>query len=326
MVVLPQLPPGFLSKTAVLRGAGLELTISGSGMSTMVYSWDVDSFPVEPVLIRGIPAGSGRVFRGVLVNSAGTPVYSGRVASDVRAGDTVMITLRLTAETGSAVVCIEIEGLPSSCSSPDTGTGLLAYFPFDQPSDTFRDATGRWTGVNMGASFVPGYQGNAIQCSQTGYVTLDTILPGRLTSGTVELWIKRGTSFSPQGEYSIFGNRACRVQLFYKDTTLYFLKNHTNIFKWVAAREDFEQGRWYKLAVCWGSHGMRLFVDGQLAASNSDTSDYEVDYSYPVSWYVMQCGYKEYGGMEGIGVDRNAGPFYFDGLIDELKLWSVERY
>ncbi len=143
VVVLPEIPDGFLAKTQ-LTGARLELMIYGARMDTMLHQWAVGSMPIDPVVIDGIPAGSARVFEGRLVDSRETLTHAGQVACDIGPGDTVFVTLRLLAQTGTAVVCIEIEGLPSSCEPtpspvPDVTDGLVAHYTLDGHG---RDASG----------------------------------------------------------------------------------------------------------------------------------------------------------------------------------------
>ncbi|MFW6254860.1 MAG: hypothetical protein ACOC41_08030 [Chitinivibrionales bacterium] len=121
VVYLPQIPDDFLAKTNRLMPRSLTLIISGPDMDTIRYEWPIGGIPAEPFVITDIPAGYPRVFEGTLTNSNGTVTHSGEVAVTIEAGMTVNVHLRLNIvqTDGSASVCIEVEGLPSSCA-PDT--------------------------------------------------------------------------------------------------------------------------------------------------------------------------------------------------------------
>jgi hypothetical protein len=139
VVYLPQVPADFLAKQALTGVDRLELIISGRGMDSISRAWQLGSIPTEPVTITGIPVGT-RLFAGRLVNRGEVVTHQGQVSCTVNAGETVNVTLRLAAVTGSARVCIEVEGLPSSCDTDSVSSqGLVAYYPF---SGSARDASG----------------------------------------------------------------------------------------------------------------------------------------------------------------------------------------
>ncbi len=109
-VYLPQIPEGFLSKKARSRVGRLVLAVSGPGMDSMTYSWSVDSIPVKPFRIKGIPAGRRR-FSGFLYHSDGTISHEGNAYATIESGKTAVVYLSLKRAAGSAVVYVEIEGL-----------------------------------------------------------------------------------------------------------------------------------------------------------------------------------------------------------------------
>jgi hypothetical protein len=325
IIQLPSIPADFLAKQAALVSQ-LQLSISGTDMTTISYAWRIDSMPAEPVVITGIPAGTSRVFSGALVNSSGVTTHAGSVTIAIGPGDTVEVTLTLRAQTGTAIVCIEIEGLPSSCDQP-SDPHLLAHFAFEELSgDITFDETGRWSGTLIGAQRVPGPVGNAISCTQGTYVAFDTIVPHGTPNGTVELMLRVSADFQASGRYSIFGDRACRLAFFYKEGRLYFLKNHMNVFKFVSAPVVFQASRWYRLAATWGDRGMRLFLNDSLVARNSDTSPYIKTAGYDSSWYQMAAGHKLWCCMEGIGEYDRTGDYWLEGAVDEIKLWGTDRF
>ena len=114
------------------------LSITGDGMDSLLYTWPVDSMPLNPVVIRGVPAGNSRVFQGALTNSSGIVTYSGTNTTPINAGESVNVHLylHLLDTAGDASVCIEIEGLPSQCSNDTIDTvppidTVLKCFHFD---------------------------------------------------------------------------------------------------------------------------------------------------------------------------------------------------
>ncbi|MFW5775010.1 MAG: hypothetical protein ACOCW2_01865 [Chitinivibrionales bacterium] len=126
VVQLPDIPEGFLAKrrdSSMVFPRTLTLLITGYDMDTMVHRWSFDSMPDGPVVIDGIAAGYPRIFEGYLTNSNGTVTHSGKVPVRIVANGTVNVHLTLDEidHEGSAAVCIEIEGLPSSCGR-DTST------------------------------------------------------------------------------------------------------------------------------------------------------------------------------------------------------------
>jgi hypothetical protein len=116
---LPSLPPGFLGKAAAhaetdtLMGplpATFILTLSGGGMEPRRESWPMGDSSLGPIKVADIPVGL-RLFKGELA-VGGAVAYVDSVWAMVEAGRTVAVHLRLRQTSGSATVCVEIEGLP----------------------------------------------------------------------------------------------------------------------------------------------------------------------------------------------------------------------
>jgi hypothetical protein len=120
VVRLPDLSPKSLQKlpAGVSDSNALTLLIVAANMDTIKYSWPVFTLKGQQVVIEGIPAGKNRFFEGFLT-AGGDLTHSGKVAVNIIAGQEVPVTLKLTG-VGSADVCIEIEGYPSSCNQNDT--------------------------------------------------------------------------------------------------------------------------------------------------------------------------------------------------------------
>ncbi len=155
-VYLPQLP----ADTTVSGPLTLEFNITGPGMDSMNYSWDLVAAGGSPVIIENIPSGSTRMFSGKLYNENGELTHKGEISSSVPAGDTVVVNLRLNRISGSAVICIEIEGFPWSSCDPQSNPedGLVAYFPFNGNA---KDESGTGNnGIVYGATLTRDRKGN----------------------------------------------------------------------------------------------------------------------------------------------------------------------
>lgn len=107
------------------------------------------------------------------------------------------------------------------------------------------------------------------------YAKLDTIIPDGLKAGTIEFYVKFGDAFNRKGNYSILGNDASRFQIIYTNDSLIYMKNHSNLFKFVKIPFLVDRTKWYHIAATWGAQGMQLFTYDNLAGSIQDTSNYQ---------------------------------------------------
>jgi hypothetical protein len=120
VVRLPDLSSSSLGKlSAGVDTNALTLLVVAPGMDTIKYSWPVTNLKGQTVVIDGIPAGSNRLFEGFLTNKTGVLTHTGKVSVTIIAGQEVPVNLKLSG-TGSADVCIEIEGITSSCGQVDS--------------------------------------------------------------------------------------------------------------------------------------------------------------------------------------------------------------
>jgi hypothetical protein len=275
-------------------------------------------------------------------NGALFPLYSGDTILYVVPGQNkkIFMTLKQLWGTGSIDLTLENVGLIEINASTETpGSGLpfpfskdghtIALYHFeDLSTDVLYDECGKFNGVLMGAKKVSGYVGTGVALSAGKYASLNTLVPNNTPSGTAEFFFKINESFDPSGIYSLFGNRGSRFHVLYMSGSLVFQKNHSGIFKHVIVPVNLVPGVWYRIAVTWGTKGMRMYMNNELIGSNGDTSDYQnaIDGYYTVDYFLLQLGHKEWCCMEGIGIPREDGPFYFDGVIDELMVSDIERY
>lgn len=133
-VKLPTVPVGYVPDSA-LDSSGHSvflLSITGPDMNPILKSWDLYPGGAEKATITGIPVGWPRIFSGTLawVTAWGDTVYT-HEGSDSTAiyGDSiaqVSLFLRKFGSSGSAEVCVEVEGWASdtSCVKPPRAMDL----------------------------------------------------------------------------------------------------------------------------------------------------------------------------------------------------------
>jgi hypothetical protein len=221
---------------------------------------------------------------------------------------------------------IQIIVSPGKPAVLPTDDFTIAYFGFEenQSTDSLFDLMGQHKGVLKGAKRTPGYSGNGIECTYGKFAQFDSIIPYGISNGTIDFYFRTNNTFNNDSIYSFLGNRGARVHVIYNKGSIYFQKNHDNIHKFTNYKITFTPEKWYHMAVTWGTKGMRIFIDNKLIASNTDTSNYMVD-TTDATFIPFYIGYKMWGGMEGIGI-IGSQDYYFDGIIDELHISSIERY
>jgi hypothetical protein len=319
IVYLPAIPADFLSKA--LAEGRLELAITGPAMEPIVYSWAFSAMPAEPVYVRGIPAGSPRVFTGRLFDSRGFMTHKGEVATAVRPGETVEVTLRLSRLSGSAIVCVEIEGLPGSCEPVAPERGLVAYYPLDGNA---RDASGMGNnGTVHGAQPAVdrfGRPGAACLFDGDDYVevpyhsSLDCERSVSLTA-----WAKsdlEGREYAADGVIAQMGFAAEEAYYVgYHRGTNSMIGVYRNHWGWTAAGEavDYDGGlhspipldkAWHFYAITFDGDSLRLYVDTRLVGTI-------VAYPGPIRDTPLR-----------IGAQAKSLARYFHGSIDEVRVYN----
>jgi hypothetical protein len=205
--------------------------------------------------------------------------------------------------------------------SLDNNTIALYHFN-EESGNVLLDATGKWNGIVSGANRVKGIVGNALNFKYGDSARFDTIIAKNTAAGTLELYLKFDDSVKKDSIYSVFGNDGCRCNIFYKNGTLIFTKNHDDIYKQVQANIPLKSDTWYHIAGTWGAKGMGLFVNDSLVARNQDVSCYQSSYRANVENQFI-IGAKTYMGMVVIGINRDIS---FEGYLDEVRISNIERY
>jgi len=198
---------------------------------------------------------------------------------------------------------------------------LVAYYPFDED---VRDATGNGNDgeAHGGVSYTSGVDGQAVLLDgATGYVDLieETNLDG-FDTVTIALWVK------PDGDLT---SGTARQDILYKGRSTQngasydlnygdrdgALTTHTHSTNWfdesmIAYESDFDAGEWAHIALTYdGNSSLHLYVNGAPVGIEVDS------------------------GMNGSLFDnadaltlgrRPGGRYYFDGAIDELRIYDCE--
>jgi hypothetical protein len=215
-------------------------------------------------------------------------------------------------------------GTGSGGATSGLAAGLVAYYPCDQTSgSTLSDTSGNGrnaslvtgTGGSGGYSFKTGKLNNALYLveAKQGYASIPQGVLSGATEMTIATWV-----------YLNAGSDWQRVWDFGNDTNSYmFLTPSSGYTKnlyfgitvsgngheqGVNAAAGLPVGTWKHVAVVVGSGGGFLYVDGQLAGSNSGITLRPVDLGkMPNNW---------------IGKSEFTGDVYIDGNIDDFRVYS----
>ncbi|MEO7423606.1 MAG: hypothetical protein ABI036_00365 [Fibrobacteria bacterium] len=139
-VMLPEIDPATLNKQGVdtiiidtMPQGWFELTISGPNMSDIFLQYPLGKKGGYAFEVKAIPAGKNRSFHGRLLNRQMQPTHEGVTVADIRAGEFTDIHLYLSKASGTANVCVVIEGMtPPACANdtippPPPDTTLISH-------------------------------------------------------------------------------------------------------------------------------------------------------------------------------------------------------
>lgn len=131
-------------------------------------------------------------------------------------------------------------------------------------------------GIVDGGSFVPGKFGNGFISEQAGDV-IHFPVEDRFTNlkaGTVELWVTMGLNAAEiKGELFLFmtykrGSDAVFLQFDKNGIARMRVKSANSWFNADSGALGWKKGEHHHMAGTWGPDGLKLFLDGELAAEN----------------------------------------------------------
>jgi len=180
-------------------------------------------------------------------------------------------------------------------------TGLIAHYTLDGNTN---DIVGGHNAMTNGA---PVYT--------TGKIGQAIVLDGVDDyAGTTESLLSGRPAFTLAGWVSPLNPRGSRIGLFGQNDAIEFGFDGGNVSIWTAggggvgARWDFADTLWHHVAAIGSGTGLRIYVDGQLAASGGSTTS-----NYGTSTYGFNIG--------GGGVWDATGN-WLTGKIDDVRIYS----
>jgi hypothetical protein len=156
--------------------------------------------------------------------------------------------------------------------------------------------------------------GNALSLDGTDdYAAPITPNISGITDGTVEFWFLptewntstamwSGGNGHPgvTGDWSRLGSHSPTVG----NSNLVF-GVYSGSWRWSNSGVQPDSGVWRHVAATWNSSGLKLYLDGELYGSNTYSSGMQ-------NYYTELVGASAWGG-------------FFNGLIDEMRIWNVAR-
>ena len=293
--VVPNVPP--TASFSVTQSA-LTVTVDGSSStdpdgSIASYAWDF---------------GDGATAAGV--DATHTYAVAGAYSVALTVTDNGGASSASTQVVSAVIPPADAYGAAVYASGPD-----LYWRLGESAGPVAADVTARMPGNYFGSGLTLGQSG-AVPGSDTS-VTFDGTGAGVSSSGSVtnptvyseELWFK--TTTTAGGKLLGFGNQPVGGSSSY-DRHVYMLPSgelqfgvRTGFTNIIGTSTPYNDGAWHHVIATQGADGMRLYVDGELAASGTQTQA------------ENYTGYWRVGGDSGWG-----GATWFAGQIDEVAIYS----
>ena len=197
----------------------------------------------------------------------------------------------------------EVADLYSTYKSTSPASDLIAYWNFDEASgNTVSDSAGSYVGTAQGTSIVPGKQGNARSFNGTDSVIIQSTFGLPSQTGTISLWVNpRSWSGSTDilgagvggSDFRFFNSNGSGALYGFYINGEYRVNTNTTGIPPIDT--------WTHLTLTWGSNGTKLYLNGVLKGTNTNT----------VPAYSQK-------GLS-IGKFTSGG---FNGTLDEVKVYN----
>jgi len=188
--------------------------------------------------------------------------------------------------------------------------GSMAYYPFDEGSGTTtHDESGNNNhGTIHGATWVGGKFGKALSFDGNDYVVINSLAPIQNTpinKFTFEAWIKytRDTGAIQQ----IFEGHTSTGEIYIEGdfpTLTFMIKDDDAVGHTVSTTLTNGLGVWYHIVGTYDGSVQRLFINGEEVASTSWSNTFTITTGI------------------SLGKDYEANIQYFNGIIDEVRIYS----
>lgn len=316
------------------NGAGSWITYQTSNLATGVWyhvaiSWDGTKESIR-LYVNGVSVGTRSDNGNINVTGLYNPAVNFRIGNwsdpanrflNGQVDEVRIWSVNRTAEQIKA----------SMFGTTPNQTGLTAYYKMDQTSGTTLNNSTATTGLNgtlVGATWVASpvaKNANALSFDGTDdYVSLGTSTSLHFTTSfTTEFWIKPASwsVSSLQQLISCHETGGYAVRLV-NDGTIDFairtLANQGSYLTVAAPVSGLVNNTWNHIAATFDGRNMRLYINGTLANSRDLGSNTSVFYSFPNNPVFLGADPLE---TEAQGVQG----LYFNGQMDEVRLWNVAR-
>ncbi len=290
-----------VSPTTLAGSAPLIATFSGSasgGVSPYTYAWNF---------------GDGNVGSGASVTHtyASVSTYTATLTVSDSASHTASV---------SAVVTIHqsIGMLPTSSQAVN---GLSTWWKLDDGSgSTVTDSSGNNNGGTLtgGYTWTTGILGDAVTFNGTTGGIGSTNQATNPQTFSVASWFKTTTTVG--GDIMGFssgqsGYGANTDRLVYMDNGghIYFGLYSAYRVQTIVTPGTYNDGNWHLVTASLASDGMKLYIDGNLVASNAAVTSAQVYNGY---WRA---------GFTGLGGWTNTpSSYYFAGTLDDIRVYTTE--
>lgn len=189
---------------------------------------------------------------------------------------------------------------------------LTSYYKFDESSGNASDSFGSNTLTNNGStSYASGKINNGIdlESSSSQYFS-KTSQPFDSTSGTICAWVKLESLSSTLGYGQSIFSTSTNVGVAGVDFTIRASDDKIGVFFGTGSQEAtggsaLTTGTFYHVACTWTTAFKKVYLNGSLVNTNSNA---QTQTAGSTTAYV--------------GTTASATSRYFDGIIDELGIWS----
>lgn len=189
---------------------------------------------------------------------------------------------------------------------------LIFNFSFDEgKGNTAADISpNKFKGTIKNAEWVEGVVGQALQF-KSGAVTVPAFGVDEPKEMTIEMWFKPAEKIAGGGRIDIMyrGNGGGRPHLTFNRGGLLFgcyVATKAKEFQVVSTFNAFEP-QWYYLVLTQDKDKAIMYIDGKKDGEADSGGDVRMDF-----------------GVHGMSIGANTGGnHFFNGTIDEVKMWSV---
>lgn len=185
---------------------------------------------------------------------------------------------------------------------PANNLGLVGYWSFDEATSTqATDFSGNGKNATLtGGTWIPGKRGNALNFNgSSDQVTGPSITVG--TSMTISGWVRKTSS---TGQKSFFSNRSTgSVYVGLSGTQVFLYDNNGSPASILSPSGSVQIGQWQHVAVSSDGSTITMYVNGLQVYQTSQTRSAST-------------------GNFGIGWDPSIATEFWDGAIDEVRVYS----